>query len=92
MGLSARFSPGAVARLYVPRYWVFVKCEPDPESFCLGKGVLLRQSAKAALDAGTDVRLSGEEAEAAKEVAGSMPEAASFDPLWSPLDGLLLYH
>lgn len=65
-------------------------CKPDRECLHLSKEVLFRTFAKSALDAGTDVSLSGEGAEAAEAVQGllwGMPEAF---PLFSPLDGLLL--
>lgn len=53
---------------------------------------MLRQFAEAAIDAGRDVELSWKAAEAADRVASLVPEAANADPLWSPPDGLPLYH
>lgn len=57
----------------------------------MAKEGVVRQFAEAAFDAGTDVELSGNAAEAAVKVAFLVPEVASADPLWSSLNGLLLY-
>lgn len=60
----------AVCCFTAPRQRVSAKREPDPDCFRLAREVLLRQFAKATLDAGTDVSLSGEQAGAAEVVAG----------------------
>lgn len=67
-------------------------CELDPEYLHLAISVLLSYFAKAALDAGADLTLSGEEAEAAEVVAGLVLEVAAPDLLCSSLDGLPLCH
>lgn len=57
-------------------------CELDSGCFRLANEVLLRQAMKAALNAGTDVSLSGTGAESGEVVAGLMPEVAAADLLW----------
>lgn len=58
---------------------MFVGCESDLGCFHLAREVLLWQSANAALDAGTDVSLSGERFEAAKMEAALLPEEPAAD-------------
>lgn len=57
----------------------------------MAKEVLLRQLAKAALNAGTYVTLNGEVARTAQAVAGLGPKMVAADPPWSLPDGLPLY-
>lgn len=65
----------------LPCHWMLVRCEVDPECFRLAEEVLLRQFAKAAFDAATDVILSAEEAEADEVMTGLVPEVTAADLL-----------
>lgn len=69
MDFFASTFPSAVSCFRVPHHRMLVRCEPGPKCFCLAKEVLLRRFEQAALDAGTDVSLSEEEAEPAVVVA-----------------------
>lgn len=70
------FSTG-VKCFTVPCHRVLVGCELDPKCFRLTKEVLLRQFLKAALNAGTEVSLSRERAEAAEVVCSIMTYSVS---------------
>lgn len=58
-----------------------MRSEPDLAGFHQKKEALLRQFAKAAFDAATDVSLSAEGAEAAEVTADPGPKMEAADPL-----------
>lgn len=91
MDLFADKFSAPAACLTDPRSAVSTRRELDPKCFCLAKEVLFRQYAKAAFDAGIDVSLIGEVAQAAEVVAGSVLKVATADPMWSPQDVMPLY-
>lgn len=70
---------------------VLVWCETDPEYFRVAKKTVLRQFAKAAFDAGSDIELRWKAPQAVAKVASLIPEIAVADTLWSPPDGLSLF-
>lgn len=80
----------AVAFFTMPHIPVFFGCEADPEHFRVAKGAVVRQFAKTDLDAGTDVGLRGEAAEAAVRGECLVPEMASARLLGSLPEKLLL--
>lgn len=59
---------------------MFVGCEANPECFPVAEETVLKQIAKAALVAGTDVKLSWRAAQAAARVSFLVPEIAIVDP------------
>lgn len=71
---------------------MLAECELSVEGFCPAKDFLQTRSAKAALNAATDVRLSQEGAKAAKVVAGWVLERVATDLLWFSPDGVMLYY
>lgn len=73
--------------LTVPFQRVFVKCEPDPKCDRLANQFLPRQLARAAFDAGTNVSLSGKQAEAAEVVTELEAEMSAADSLCPPPAG-----
>lgn len=81
-----------MAYFTVPSHRVFLGCEQNLTYLRLPKKSLLRQFAKAAFDAHTDVRLSRERAEAAKMLAELVLEVVAADLLSSPPNVMALYH
>lgn len=72
----------------MPHHGVSAGCKADPECFRVSSGALVRQSAKAALDAETDVERVKETAKGAVKVAAKV---ATADRPWSRPDGPRLY-
>lgn len=64
----------AVSRFTAVHHWASGECEHSLKRLCLAKEVLVRQSAKAAIDAGTEASLSGDGAKAAEVVTELMLE------------------
>lgn len=88
--LLARASSTAVACFTVLHHRVLAGCQADPKCFRVTEKAVMRQLARAALDAGRDAELSGEAAGSAVKLASLVQEAATTNPLWSLSDELPL--